>query len=99
MPCAFHEIALIEVVRPDTDAHQIVVTDQKTKADEKFQWNNQTKFTEHHKSVNAGSLQAGMRIHLTYEPSSGTPRLKAVKISPAKPEAHSSASNRSVGKT
>lgn len=66
----------------DNTAHQIVVTDQKTKADVTFKWNAQTKFIEQGKAVKATALKAGVPVHLTYAPSSGTPTLERVKLSP-----------------
>ena len=81
---------LIKLV--DNNAQQIVVTDQKTKADGTFKWNDQTKFTEHAKTVSASALKAGLPVHITYAPSSGTPMLERVKLSPDKEQKHSSLS-------
>jgi hypothetical protein len=79
----------------DPSIHQIVVTDQKTKADGTFQWNDQTKFTEGDKTVNASALKEGLPVRITYLASSGTPRLQRVKLSPQKGQTHASASSSS----
>lgn len=79
----------------DTKTHQVVVTDQKTKAEGTFNWNDQTKFTKHDKTVNASALKEGLRVHLTYASSSGTPMLERVKLSPAKAQTHAALSRSS----
>jgi len=89
-PKSAEERGLIKAV--DNNGQQIVVTDQKTKADGTFKWNDQTKFIEHGKSVSATALQAGLPVHITYAPSSGTPMLKRVKLAPVKAQKHSSVS-------
>lgn len=68
----------------DSQTHQLVVTDQKTKADGTFQWNDLTKFTEHAKTVSASALKAGLPVRITYAASSGTPMLERVQISAGK---------------
>jgi hypothetical protein len=68
----------------DNNAHQLVVTDPKTKADGTFKWNDQTKFTEQAKTVSASALKAGLPVHLTYTTSSGASLLERVKISTGK---------------
>jgi len=76
----------------DANSHYLVITDQKTKTEKSFQWNDQTKFTGHDKIMSVSSLLPGTAIRLAYEPGTGTPMLKAVKLSPAKVQTHSSAS-------
>jgi hypothetical protein len=68
----------------DSQAHQIVVTDRKTKADRTFQWNDQTKFTEHGKAVTAADLKAGEHARFSYAPASGTPTLHHIALWPPK---------------
>jgi hypothetical protein len=76
----------------DVTSHQLIVTDQKTKADGTFQWNDHTKFSEQRKNVNSSALKAGMAVHINYTPSSGTPVLQHVMVSPGKKQKHTSAS-------
>lgn len=64
----------------DVKTHQLVVTDQKTKAEGTFQWNDQTKFIEHGKPVSATALKAGLPVNITYAAGSGTPMLERVQI-------------------
>jgi len=73
----------------DIKAHQLVVTDQKTKSTGTFQWNDQTKFTEKSKPVSVSALKEGMAVHLTYAPGSGTPVLGRVSIAAGKEQKHS----------
>ena len=89
-PKSAEERGIIKAV--DNNGQQIVVTDQKTKADGTFKWNDQTKFIEHGTPVSATALKAGLPVHITYAPSSGTPMLKRVKLSPDKEQKHSSLS-------
>ena len=89
-PKTTEERGLIKSV--DNNGQQIVVTDQKTKADGTFKWNDQTKFIEHGKAVSATALKAGLPVHITYAPSSGTRMLECVKLSPDKGQKHSSLS-------
>jgi hypothetical protein len=56
----------------DNSNQQLVVTDHKTKTDRTFQWNDQTKFTEHGKMTSASDLKAGEHLKITYEPGKGT---------------------------
>lgn len=83
----------------DNSAHQIVVNDHKTKVDGTFRWNDQTKFIEHGKTVSASALKERMTVRLSYAPSSGTPMLKRVKLSPDKEQKHSSLSRSSHKKS
>jgi len=76
----------------DSQIHQIVVTDQQTKADRTFKWNDQTKFTEHGKAVTAAQLKAGEHVRFGYAPGSGTPLLQHVALWPQKDQSHASAS-------
>jgi hypothetical protein len=72
----------------DATAHQLVVTDSKTKIDETFQWNDQTKFTEHDKAVTASALHPGMPVNVKFTPGAGTPTMKSVHLWPAKEQQH-----------
>lgn len=76
----------------DNQGQQLVVTDQKTKAESTFKWNDQTKFTEHGKSVSSKALKPGLLVQLTYAPSAVLPVLERVKLSPPKGQKHSSIS-------
>ena len=73
----------------DMDAHILVVTEHRKNAEQKLQWNDQTKFSERGKSATASALKEGERVHLNYLPSGDTPILKSVHITPAKAEKHS----------
>jgi hypothetical protein len=73
----------------DMKTHMVVVTEQKNHVDQKFQWNDQTKFSERDKSVSAGALKEGERVHLTYTVGGSTPTVQTVHIAPAKTEKHS----------
>jgi hypothetical protein len=75
----------------DNNAHQIVVIDQKTKAEGTFHWNDHTKFTEHHEAVNTSSLKEGLAVHITYKTESGTALLEHVKLTPPKAQTHTAA--------
>ena len=88
---------LIKLV--DTSGQQLVVTDQKTKADTTFKWNDQTRFIEHRKTVSASALKAGMPVSLSYVANSGTPTLERVRLSPKKEPGHASVSHSSHQKT
>ena len=66
----------------DNNTHQVIVTDQKTKLDGTFQWNDQTKFTEHGKAMTAADLKAGEHVRLSYTPGSGTPTLQHISLWP-----------------
>jgi hypothetical protein len=68
----------------DSNAHQIVVMNQKTKANSTFQWNDRTQFTEHHKTVTASALAEGLPVYIKYARGSDTPMLQSVKLSPKK---------------
>jgi hypothetical protein len=67
----------------DMTAHTLVVTEHKKNSEQTFQWNDQTKFTERHKSASASALKQGERVDLTYTPGGSTPVLKSVHIAPA----------------
>ena len=73
----------------DVDAHTLVVTEHKNNSEQKFQWNDQTKFSERNKNTSANALKEGERVHLTYVPGGDTPILQSVHITPAKTEKHS----------
>jgi len=72
----------------DMNAHILVVTEHKKNSEHAFQWNDQTKFSERNKSVGAGDLKAGERVHLSYTPGGDTPILQSVRIAPAKTQTH-----------
>jgi hypothetical protein len=72
----------------DMDAHILVVTERKANSEQKFQWNDQTRFSERDKGVSAGALKEGERVHLTYTPGGDTPMLQTVLIIPARTEKH-----------
>jgi len=74
----------------DQNARQLVVTTQKSKKDETYQWNAQTRFTELNKPANATMLQPGMAVDATFEPGAATPVLKLVKLSPHKSQKNNS---------
>ena len=73
----------------DMKAHTLVVAELKNHVEQKFQWNDQTKFSERDKSVSAGALKEGERVHLTYAAGGSTPTLQTVHIAPLKTEKHS----------
>lgn len=81
-PKIVEERGLIKLV--DNNAHQIVVTDQNSKADGTFKWNDQTRFSEQAKTVTASALKVGLPVHLTYTPGAGVPLLERVQISVGK---------------
>ena len=68
----------------DNAAHQIVVADQKTKAEKTFQWDDSTQFSEHRKKASSSTLETGMAVRISYAPSSGTPVMQRVALSPGK---------------
>ncbi len=70
----------------DADAHTLVVSDLKDKSEHKFQWNDQTKFSERGKAVTATELKAGERVRITYAPGGDRPTMQRVHIAPAKAE-------------
>ena len=73
----------------DMDAHILVVTEHRKNAEQKFQWNDQTKFSERSKSATADALKEGEHVKFNYVPSGDTPILQSVHITPAKSEKHS----------
>jgi hypothetical protein len=82
----------------DLSAHTLVVTEHKKNTEQTFQWNDQTKFTERHKSASPGDLKEGERVRLTYAPDGSAPILQTVHIAPAK-AAKSSANNTSPARS
>ena len=69
----------------DMSAHTLVVTEYKKNAEQKFLWNDQTKFTERDKSASASALKEGESVRLKYSPGGeDTPLLQSVHIAPAK---------------
>jgi hypothetical protein len=75
----------------DSHKHQIVVANHKTKTEGTFQWNDQTRFTAHDRTVNAGALKEGLPVQLSYVKDSGTAQLLSVKLMPQKALSHPSA--------
>ena len=73
----------------DMKTHTLVVTEHKNHVDQKFQWNDQTKFSERDKSLSASALKQGERVHLTYTAGGTMPTLQTVHIAPAKTQKHS----------
>jgi hypothetical protein len=77
----------------DLDAHTLVVTDPKKHVEQKFLWNEETKFSEHAKSVSASALKQalkqGERVHFKYAPGGNTPVLQSVHLAPPKTHKHS----------
>lgn len=73
----------------DMGAHTLVVAEHKKNTEQKFQWNDQTKFSERNKSASASALKEGERVHLTYTAGGSMPTLESVHIAPAKTEKHS----------
>ena len=86
-PKPIGERGLIKSV--DMKAQTLVVTEHKNNAEQKFQWNDQTKFSERSKKASASARKEGERVHLTYTPGGDTPVLQSVHITPAKTEKHS----------
>jgi hypothetical protein len=82
----------------DMSTHTLVVTGHKKNADQKFQWNEQTQFSERDKNAAASDLKQGEHVHLSYTPGGETPVLQSVHIAPAKTEKHS-ATNHSSAKS
>ena len=56
-PKPIEERGIIKSV--DMSAHTLVVTEHKENTDQKFQWNDQTKFSERNKSASPSDLKAG----------------------------------------
>src|SRR5262249_49372868 len=74
----------------DTASHTLVVADHANKAEHTFQWNDQTKFSEHGKAANASDLKAGEHIRLTYKGDGEMPTIEHANLMPAKDEKSSS---------
>src|SRR5262245_12676685 len=79
----------------DTTAHTLTVTGGKDNSEHKFQWNDQSKFTERGKTVTAADLKAGERIRLTYKSGTDMPTIERARLAPAKAEKSAAASPRS----
>ncbi len=86
-PKSVRERGIIKSV--DMSAHTLVVTGHKKNVEQKFQWNDRTKFREHNGSVSADALKAGEHVNLTYTAGGSTPTLQSVHIAPAKMRKHS----------
>jgi hypothetical protein len=75
----------------DADRHWLVVAEGKKKADQKFHWDDQTKFTGRGKAATATDLKAGERVRLTYTKGGDVPTLQQVHIMSPKTEKHTEA--------
>lgn len=74
----------------DVGDHMLVVTDTKSNTEQKYQWNDHTKFTEHGKVATPTDLKVGEQVHLSFRRDGDMPTLEHVSIVPAKAEKHSS---------
>lgn len=83
----------------DMNHHQLVVTDRKNNSIHRFQWNEQTKFTEHWKKAAPTALRAGERVRLTYAPGGDIPLAQKVQLAPAKVSKHASAHYQGASKS
>jgi hypothetical protein len=90
-PKTAEEYGVIKSV--DNNSHQIVVTDKKAGTEGTFRWNDQTKFTEQDRTVNATALKEGMPVHLTYVAGAGPALLERVKLEPQKTPTRASVSH------
>lgn len=83
----------------DPKHHSLVLWDAKDKSEHKFQWNEQTKFTEGGKAVSATELNAGEHALISYESAKGVAMIKSISLTPAKtekqPQSHSSHTGKS----
>ena len=68
----------------DMDQHLLVISDRKDNSVHRFQWNDQTRFTHHGKSMAARKLQLGETVRLAYSPDGDVPVTQCVRIAPAK---------------
>lgn len=64
----------------DTSSHLLTVTGKKNHKETKFQWDDRTSFTQHHKTVAASALKDGERVDVTYVPGGNMAMLKSVSI-------------------
>jgi len=78
------------ITEVDLVQHRLVVTDHKDNAIHRFQWNDQTRFTEHGKTVAATMLKVGETARLTYTTSGDLPIAQRVRLAPPKAENHNS---------
>ena len=81
-PKARHENGTIKSV--DANAHTLVIAGLKGHSEHKFQWNGETKFMEHGKTLTAGDLKEGMKASITYRSGGDTPTMQTVRLAPAK---------------
>ena len=72
----------------DLGQHRLVLSDRKDNSAHRFQWNDQTRFTDHGKSVAVTMLKLGEAVRLTYLPGGDVPIAQRVRIAPAKGEKH-----------
>lgn len=68
----------------DATAHTLVISDLKNRSEHKFQWNDQTKFTEHGKTATAAALKGGERVRITCSGTGDLLTMQRVQIAPAK---------------
>ena len=72
----------------DVGQQHLVLSDRKDNSAHRFQWNDQTRFTDHGKSVAATTLKLGETVRLTYSPGGDVPVAQRVRIAPAKGKKH-----------
>jgi hypothetical protein len=72
----------------DNQHQQLVITDQKTKTDRTFQWNEQTRFTLQGKATSASGLKAGEHIVVNYARGNEPATLVSASAKPAKTSGH-----------
>lgn len=77
----------------DAATHTLVLADLKNSKEYKFQWNDQTKFTERGKTVTAAELKAGERIRVSYQGTGDMPTIERARLVPAKAGKAASASH------
>jgi hypothetical protein len=76
----------------DSQNQQLVVTDQKTKMDRTFHWNDQTKFTEQGKATSAPALRVGEHLVINYASDKETATMISASAKPARSAKHAHAS-------
>lgn len=83
----------------DAAPHTLVVADLKNKSEHKFQWNDQTQFTERGKTATAADIKAGERIRLIYKASGELPTVERARFVPAKREKTATAAHKPRGRS
>src|SRR5262245_13781922 len=69
----------------DTTAHTLLLTEHTKGTEQIFQFNDQTKFRVHHKTVTASDLKPGERVTIRYTPGGAPPLLQGVYAGLFKP--------------